>query len=50
MATLTTVGYGDVYPITLLGKICTSFIALIGIGVVALPAGIIAANFTKELF
>ena len=49
MATLTTVGYGDVYPITLLGKICASFIALIGIGVVALPAGIIAANFTKEL-
>ena len=49
MATLTTVGYGDVYPITLLGKICASFIALIGIGVVALPAGIIAANFTNEL-
>ena len=49
MATLTTVGYGDVYPITLLGKICASFIALIGIGIVALPAGIIAANFTHEL-
>ena len=49
MATLTTVGYGDVYPITLMGKICASFIALIGIGVVALPAGIIAANFTNEL-
>ena len=49
MATLTTVGYGDVYPITLLGKICASFIALIGIGIVALPAGIIAANFTNEL-
>ena len=49
MATLTTVGYGDVYPITLLGKICLSFIALIGIGIVALPAGIIAANFTNEL-
>ena len=49
MATLTTVGYGDVYPITLLGKICAGFIALVGIGVVALPAGIIAANFTSEL-
>ncbi len=49
MATLTTVGYGDVYPITLLGKICAGFIALVGIGVVALPAGIIAANFTNEL-
>ena len=49
MATLTTVGYGDVYPITIMGKLCASFIALIGIGVVALPAGIIAANFTNEL-
>ena len=49
MATLTIVGYGDVYPITLLGKICASFIALIGISIVALPAGIIAANFTNEL-
>ena len=49
MATLTTVGYGDVYPVTLMGKLCASFIALIGIGVVALPAGIIAANFTNEL-
>ncbi len=49
MASLTTFGYGDIYPITLIGKICSSFIALIGIGVVALPAGIIAANFTNEL-
>ena len=49
MATLTTVGYGDVFPITVLGKLCASLIALIGIGIVALPAGIIAANFTNEL-
>ena len=49
MATLTTVRYGYVYPITLFGKICASFIALIGIGIVALPAGILAANFTNEL-
>ena len=49
MATLTTVGYGDVYPITLMGKICASFIALIGIGVVALPAGIIAGNYKEIL-
>jgi voltage-gated potassium channel len=49
MATLTTVGYGDVYPITPWGKILASMIAILGIGVVAMPAGVIAANFTKEL-
>lgn len=49
MATLTTVGYGDVYPITVMGKICAGIIALISIGVVALPAGIIAANFSDKL-
>lgn len=45
MATLTTVGYGDVYPITAMGKGVASFIAIIGIGAVALPAGIIASAF-----
>ena len=49
MATLTTVGYGDVYPITVAGKILASLIAVMGIGVVAMPAGVIAANFTREL-
>lgn len=49
MATLTTVGYGDVYPITVMGKICAGIISLISIGVVALPAGIIAANFSEKL-
>ena len=49
MATLTTVGYGDVYPITVMGKICAGIISLISIGVVALPAGIIAANFSDKL-
>jgi len=49
MATLTTVGYGDVYPITVIGKICAGVVALVSIGVVALPAGIIAANFSKKL-
>ncbi len=49
MATLTTVGYGDVYPITVTGKICAGIISLISIGVVALPAGIIAANFSEKL-
>jgi len=49
MATLTTVGYGDIYPVTVLGKVLASMVAILGISVVALPAGIIAANFTKQL-
>ena len=49
IATLTTVGYGDVYPITVMGKICAGIISLISIGIVALPAGIIAANFSEKL-
>lgn len=49
MATLTTVGYGDVYPITVAGKMFASFIALVGIAAVALPAGIFAAAFHNAL-
>jgi voltage-gated potassium channel len=49
MATLTTVGYGDTYPVTVLGKLLASMVAILGISVVALPAGIIAANFSKQL-
>ena len=47
--TLTTVGYGDVYPKTVLGKILASIIAVLGIGLFALPAGIIASGFAAEL-
>ena len=49
MATLTTVGYGDVFPITALGKIISSIVAILGIGIVALPAGIIAGNYKEIL-
>ena len=49
VATLTTVGYGDVYPITPLGKMLGAFIAILGIGVFALPAGIIASSFESEM-
>ena len=49
VATLTTVGYGDVYPITAGGKIFASIISLIGIGVVAIPTGIISASFVEEI-
>jgi len=47
--TLTTVGYGDVYPKTLLGKMLGACIAMLGIGLFALPAGIIASGFAAEL-
>ncbi len=49
VATLTTVGYGDVYPITGLGKVLGGFIALLGIGIFALPTGIIASGFEYEI-
>lgn len=47
--TLTTVGYGDVCPITIPGKILGSIIALLGLGMFALPAGILAAGFLSEI-
>jgi len=47
IATLTTVGYGDVYPITTVGRIFTGMVLLIGIGIVAVPAGLITAALTE---
>ncbi|RYZ95533.1 MAG: two pore domain potassium channel family protein, partial [Moraxellaceae bacterium] len=41
--TLTTVGYGDIYPITVGGRIFTVFILLLGLGLVAIPTGIVAS-------
>jgi voltage-gated potassium channel len=49
IVTLTTVGYGDVYPITVGGKIFTFFILLIGLGIVAIPTGIISSSLTKTI-
>jgi len=49
VVTLTTVGYGDVFPITSLGKIVGACISILGIGLFALPAGIIASGFASEL-
>ena len=49
IATLTTVGYGDVYPITDLGHLLGGIIAIIGIGLFALPTGILAAGFSEEI-
>lgn len=47
--TLTTVGYGDVIPISAAGKILGIFITILGVGMAALPAGIIASGFTREV-
>ncbi|MGD1846068.1 MAG: ion transporter [Salibacteraceae bacterium] len=49
VATLTTVGYGDVYPITPLGKISAGVMAILGVGLFALPAGILANGFSKRI-
>lgn len=45
--TLTTVGYGDVYPQTIAGKVCSGVTAIAGIGLIAMPAGILAAAFSE---
>lgn len=47
--TLTTVGYGDVAPITVFGKLAASMVALVGVATVALPAGIIAGAFQEAV-
>ena len=48
-STLTTVGYGDIYPITTGGKIFTFVIVMIGIGIVAVPTGLIASALTRVI-
>lgn len=47
--TLSTVGYGDVIPVTVAGKILGVLITILGVGMAALPAGIIASGFTREV-
>lgn len=49
VATLTTVGYGDVYPVTVLGKVLAAVTALFSIGLVAMPTGILAAAFSDGI-
>jgi len=49
VATITTVGYGDIYPVTALGKVLAAVIALLGIMAFAMPAGIIASGFMEEV-
>lgn len=47
--TMTTIGYGDVYPVTVGGKIVAALVAFAGIGLIAMPTGIIAAAFSDAL-
>ena len=49
VATLTTVGYGDMCPVTLSGRFAASIIAMLGIGMFALPTGILGAGFVEEI-
>ena len=49
VATLTTVGYGDIFPVTAIGRIIGAISALLGIGMVAIPTGIISSGFMEHL-
>ncbi len=49
VATLTTVGYGDIYPVTVLGKLLSGIISVLGIGLVALPTAIISSGFIGQI-
>ncbi|MCC6152249.1 MAG: ion transporter [Candidatus Hydrogenedentes bacterium] len=49
ICTLTTVGYGDIYPVTLVGKLIAALVSIMGIGLFAIPAGIVGAAFVEQL-
>lgn len=49
VVTLTTVGYGDIVPVTVWGKVLGALISLVGIGIAAFPAGILAAGFIEQM-
>jgi voltage-gated potassium channel len=49
VTTLTTVGYGDVYPVTPVGRLVGAIVSILGIGMFALPAGILASGFAEEI-
>jgi voltage-gated potassium channel len=49
IVTLTSVGYGDMYPVTVVGKICAALIAVLSMGLFALPAGIFASGFAEAI-
>ena len=47
VTTLTTVGYGDIYPVTVGGKLFTFCILIIGLGIVSVPAGVLASALAR---
>ena len=47
LATLTTVGYGDIYPVTLGGRVFTFFVLMVGLGIVAVPCGMLASALSE---
>ena len=49
VATLTKVGYGDIYPITIGGKIFTFIMLMLGLGIIAVPTGLVASAMTKAI-
>ena len=49
VATLTTVGYGDIYPVTALGRLVGAFIAFSGLAAVAIPTGIISSGLMESM-
>ena len=49
LVTLTTIDYGDVYPITAMGKLLSGLVSITGIGLIALPTGIISSGFIEVL-
>jgi voltage-gated potassium channel len=49
VATFTTVGYGDIFPITAGGRLVAGILAVLGIGLVAVPTGIISAGFIEQI-
>lgn len=46
---LTTVGYGDIYPVTVIGRLVTMLSSVLGIAIIALPAGVITAGYMSEI-
>lgn len=46
---LTTVGYGDLYPVTIIGRIVTMLSAILGVAIIALPSGVITAGYLDEI-
>ena len=47
VVTLTTVGYGDIYPVTVGGRIFTFFVLMVGLGIVAVPTGLVASALSQ---